>query len=70
MLNFFADVPASPQIIAPSTPRTPTQTPAVEPDYAAINIAVTAMAISVIVIVVFALLALKAGKKNGNKKPN
>lgn len=70
MLNFFADVPASPQIIAPSTPRTPTPTPAVEPDYAAINIAVAAMAISVIVIVVFALLALKAGKKNGSKKPN
>jgi len=66
MFNIFADIPASPRpLITPS--------PAVEPatpDYTAVNIAVAAMAVTIIVIVIFTLLALKNRKNDDGKKSN
>lgn len=70
MFNIFADVPASPRPLI--TPR-PAIEPVIEPvtpDYTAVNIAVAAMAVTIIVIIVFTLLALKNRKKDDGKKSN
>lgn len=62
MFNILADVSLPNKPIIPTTPETT--------NYAAINIAIASMFITILLIITFTLLALNKRKKDANKKGN
>jgi competence protein ComGC len=62
MFNILADVSLPNKPIVPTTPEAT--------NYTAVNIAIAAMFITILLIIIFTLLALNKRKKDANKKGN